>query len=70
MMAKQLQFKEAALLAQETAAAKEEGETQAILFAMLHDQHAKQITQMEATDKTNMDTMMEQMNALVAAGRA
>ncbi len=58
--AKQLQFKEAVLLAQETAAAKEEGKTQALLFAMLQDQHAKQIAQMEATNKTNMDTIMEQ----------
>jgi hypothetical protein len=66
--AKQSQFKEAALLAQETAAAKEEGETQAMLFAMLQDQHAKQITQMEATNKTNMDAMMERVNALMAAG--
>jgi hypothetical protein len=57
--AKQLQFKEAALLAQETAAAKEEGETQAMLFAMLQDQHKKQIAQMEATNKANMDAMME-----------
>ena len=48
MTAKQSQFKEAALLAQETAAAEEEGETQALLFAMLQDQHAKQIAQMEA----------------------
>ncbi len=67
MTANQSQFKEAALLAQETAAAGEEGETQALLFAMLQDQHAKQIVQMEATNKTNMDTMMEQMNALVVA---
>ncbi len=66
--AKQSQFKEAALLAQETAAAKEEGETQVLLFAMLQDQHVKQIVQMEATNKTNMDTMMERINALVAAG--
>jgi hypothetical protein len=65
--AKQLQFKEAALLAQETAAAKEEGETQALLFSMLQDQHAKQIAQMEATNKTNMDAIMERMNGLVAA---
>ncbi len=55
------------LLAQETAAAEEEGKTQALLFAMLQDQHAKQIAQMEATNKINMDAMMEQMNALVAA---
>jgi hypothetical protein len=37
---------------------------------MLQDQHAKQIAQMEATNKTNMDTMMERMNALVVAGGA
>jgi hypothetical protein len=65
--AKQSQFKEAALLAQETAAAEEEGKTQALLFAMLQDQHAKQITQMEETNKTNMDAMMEGMNALMVA---
>ncbi len=65
--AKQSRFKEAALLAQETAAAEEEGKKQALLFAMLQDQHAKQIAQMEATNKTNMDTTMEQMNALVVA---
>jgi hypothetical protein len=35
--AKQLQFKEAALLTQETAAAEEEGKTQALLFAMLQN---------------------------------
>jgi hypothetical protein len=68
--AKQLQLKEAVLLAQETAAAKEEGKIQAMLFAMLQDQHAKQIAQMEATNKMDMDTMMEQMNALVVAGGA
>ncbi len=55
---------------QETAAAKEEGETQAMLFTMLQDQHAKLIAQMEVTNKMNMDAMMEQMNALVAAGVA
>jgi hypothetical protein len=65
---KKLWFKEAALLAQETAAAKEEGKTQALLFAMLQDHHAKQIMQMEATNKTNMDAMMEWMNALVMVG--
>ncbi len=65
-----MQFKEAALLTQETAAAKEEGKTQAMLFAMLQDQHAKQIAQIEVTNKTNMHAMMEQINALVAAGGA
>jgi hypothetical protein len=39
--AKQSRFKEAVLLAQKTAAAAEEGETQVLLFAMLQDQHAK-----------------------------
>ncbi len=61
------QFKEAALQAQEAAAAKEEGETQAMLFAMLQDQHTKQITQTEATNKANMEAMMDKMNALVAS---
>jgi hypothetical protein len=65
-----LQFKEAALLAQETAAAKEEGKTQAMLFVMLQDRHAKQIAQMEAMNKRDIDAMMEQMNALVVAGGA
>ncbi len=37
---------------------------------MLQDQHAKQIAQIEATNKSNMDAMMEQMNTLVAAGGA
>jgi hypothetical protein len=69
-MAKQSRFKEAALLAQETAAAKEEGKTQVMLFAMLQNQHTKQIAQMEAMNKTNMDAMMEQINALVVAGGA
>ena len=66
--AKQSRFKEAALAAQEKEAAEAEGETQAMLFAMLQEQHNKQIAQMEATNKANMDAMMERMNALVAAG--
>jgi hypothetical protein len=66
MTAKQSRFKEAALLTQETAAAKEEGESQAMLFAMLQEQHYKQIAAMTATNKANMDAMMERMNAMVA----
>jgi len=65
--AKQSRFKEAALQVQEAAAAEEEGEMQAMLFAMLQDQHTKQITQMEAMNKANMEAMMEKMNALVSA---
>jgi hypothetical protein len=41
-----------------------------MLFMMLQDQHTKKIMQIEATNKTNMDAMMEQMNALVVVGRA
>ena len=65
-MAKQSGFKEAALLVQETKAAEEEGESQAMLFAMLQEQHSKQIAAMTAANKANMDAMMEKMNALVA----
>ena len=57
--AKQSRFKEAALQAQESAAAKEEGKTQVMLLARIQDNHQKQITQMEATNKANMDAMME-----------
>jgi hypothetical protein len=67
--AKQSQFKEAVLLAQETAAAEEKGESQAMLFAMLQEQHDKQIAAMTATNKANMDAMMERMNAIMAGGR-
>ncbi len=66
-MAKQSRFKEVALQAQEAAAAEEEGETQAMLFAMLQEQHAKQIAQMEATNKTNMDLLLERMNAMIGS---
>ncbi len=67
--AKQSRFKEAALLAQEKAAAKEEGESQAMLFAMLHKQYDNQIVAMTATHKANMDALMERMNAILAGGR-
>jgi hypothetical protein len=66
--AKQSRFKEAALLAQETAAAEEEGESQAMLFSMLQEQHDKQMASMAATNKANMDAMMEKLHALVTAG--
>jgi hypothetical protein len=61
-------FEKAALLAQETAAAEDEGESQAILFAMLQEQHDKQIAAMTATNKANMNAMMERMNSLVTGG--
>jgi hypothetical protein len=65
-MAKQSRFKEAALLAKETAAAENEGESQAILFAMLQEQHDKQIAAITAMNKANMDAMMDRMNSLVS----
>ncbi len=65
---KQLHFKEAVLLAQETAAAEDKGKLQAMLFAMLQEQHDRQIAAMTVTNKADMDTMMERMNALVAGG--
>ncbi len=52
-MAKQLRFKEAALQAQEAAAAKEEGEMQAMLFAMLQDQHSDKQGQYGGHDGQN-----------------
>jgi hypothetical protein len=39
-----------------------------MLFAMLQEQHNKQMAKMAASNKANMDAMMEQMNVLVAAG--
>ncbi len=38
------------------------------MFAMLQEQHDKQITAMTATNKANMDAMMERMNAIMAGG--
>jgi Pyruvate/2-oxoacid:ferredoxin oxidoreductase delta subunit len=38
-----------------------------MLFAMLQDQHTKQIAKMEAANKANMDAMMERVNALMTA---
>jgi hypothetical protein len=67
-MAKQSRFKEAALLAQEKAAAEEKGESQAMLFAMLHKQYDNQIVAMTATHKANMDALMERINAILAGG--
>ncbi len=65
-MAKQLRFKEAALLAQGKAAAEEEAESQAMLFAMLHKQYDNQIAAMTATHKANMDALMERIYTILA----
>jgi hypothetical protein len=68
MMAKQLRFKEAALPAQETAAAEDKGKSQAMLFAMLQEQHDRKIGAMMATNKANIGAMLERMNTLVTGG--
>jgi hypothetical protein len=39
-----------------------------MLFAMLQEQHNRQIAAMTATNKANMEAMMERMNELVAGG--
>ncbi len=65
--AKQSPFKEAALAAQEQAAATEEGKTQVIMFALLQEQHQLQLEAMAAANKATMEAIMERMNALVAA---
>jgi hypothetical protein len=39
-----------------------------MLFAMLQEQHDKQIVVMTAMNKANMDAMMERMNAIMAGG--
>jgi hypothetical protein len=67
-MANQSWFKEVALLTQATAAAEDKDELQGMLFEMLQEQHDRHIAAMTPTNKTNMDAMMERMNALVAGG--
>jgi hypothetical protein len=55
---------------QETAAAvAEEGETQAMLFAMLQEQNEKQMETMAVANKANMDEIMEHKNVCVAASK-
>jgi hypothetical protein len=66
--AKQLHFKEAALAAQEQASAEKEGETQAMIFVLLQDQHKSQLEVMAAGNKAMMDAMMEHMNAILGNG--
>ena len=65
-MAKHSQFKDAALAVQETAAVEEEGETSAMMFALLQEQHRAQLGDMTTSNQKAMDTMFERMNAIVA----
>ncbi len=64
--AKHSRFKDAALAAQETAAAEEEGETSAMMFALLQEQHRMQLKAMATANQKAMDAMFERMNAIVA----
>jgi hypothetical protein len=66
--AKQSCFKEAALAAQEQASAEEEGETQAMMFALLQDHHKTQLEAMTVANKATMDATMEQINTILGGG--
>jgi hypothetical protein len=63
---KQSRFKDAALAAQELAAAEKEGETTVMMSALLQEQHKAQLELMAAANKQAMDAMLECMNALIA----
>jgi hypothetical protein len=64
-MAKQSQLKEVVLVAQEQAAAEEEGEMQAMMFALLQEQHKSHLEAMVAANKAIMDAIVEQMNIIL-----
>jgi hypothetical protein len=55
--AKHLHFKDAALAAQKLAAAEEEGNTTAMMFTLLQEQHKAQLELMLAANKQAMDTI-------------
>jgi hypothetical protein len=67
--AKHSRFKDAALAAQEQAAAEEEGEASAMMFALLQEQHKAQMEAMASANQKAMELMMERMNALVAGAQ-
>jgi hypothetical protein len=58
-------FKDAALTTQEHAAAKEEGEASAMMFALLQEQHKTQLKEMAMANQKAMDAMLERMNAII-----
>jgi hypothetical protein len=64
--AKQSWFKDAALTAQELAAAEEECKTTTMMFTLLQEQHKAQLEAMAAANKQAMNAMLERMNALIA----
>jgi len=64
--AKHSRFKDAALAAQETAAAEEEGKASAMMFALLQEQHKAQLDAMTSANQKAMDAMFERKNAIIA----
>jgi hypothetical protein len=66
-MAKHSRFKDAALAAQEMAAAEGEGETTAMMFVLLQEQHRSQMETLAAANQQMMDVMLERMNAIIEA---
>jgi hypothetical protein len=65
--AKQSWFKDAAIAAQELAAAEKEGKTTVMMFALLQEQHKAQLKAMAAANKQALDAMLECMNMLIAS---
>jgi hypothetical protein len=65
-MAKHSRFKDAALAAQEMATAEAKGETTAVMFALLQEQHRLQMEMLAVANQQTMDAMLEQMNAIIA----
>ncbi len=57
--------KDAALAAQELAAAEEESKTTAMMFALLQEQHKAQLKAMAASNKQSMNAMLKCMYALI-----
>ncbi len=64
-MAKHSRFKDAALAAQELAAAEEEGEASAMMFALLQEQHKTQMDALATANQRAMKVMFEKMNAII-----
>ncbi len=58
-MVKHLRFKDAALAAQEMATAEGEGETTAMMFALLQEQHRLQMEMLAAANQQMMDAMLK-----------
>jgi hypothetical protein len=67
--AKHSRFKDAALTAKKLAAKVEEGETTAMMFALLQEQHKSQLEAMAAANQKSMDAILEQMNTMLAGQR-